>query len=342
MASSGDLFALAEVSDYESAFPPRLRIYSIGNHKITQMQAVSGPCFSLGSQICSVRTGFIASAPSSAFRWGSPGPFVYRISRKSYSSEQLPFPLIPYGESMSGSNDGKEVILCSKMNPEDCLIISDGVHRKIKSPSLVERFGIATATSYNGSTHAIISLTKEHRHGLHFIKSNGDLINKFEPLNWETDPIRPDIPTMFFVSDKALIVFFKERQSIARFHYTKGSWVLESENYLAFNACTYSNKVFYCLHDQAVKILDGKLVQINEFPIETESNLTQIVAGNDWFAILEDNLMKRRILVYENSLSPFWKWMALITLCGLGFFIRAMWKSKKLCHMLQGRKGRLL
>ncbi|OHS97710.1 hypothetical protein TRFO_36038 [Tritrichomonas foetus] len=330
MAGFKHFLAVAEISDSINSFPPHLVVYMIGPSSITTMMNVPSPCYSLGTQLVPFQSGFYATAPASAFRWGEPGPLFYRILPPIYRDFRLSdYPRIPYGETFATSFKGNLQILClpfSINRKPDCLVIEGNSTISLKPPTPVSLFGQAVAASNNGSIIVTVSKESDDNAIVHFFSNHGKLFTSFEiphsvPITGRSKP-----PIIQFLDDRTVIAAFTEINKIFLFRLTNNGWAMKQTSEISISSFSQSGQNIMTVDKNGnVLILDRvSFFQRNvaEIPkLLKNSEFTDISTGKDWFAVLEESENKRIIHVYSSKESPLLRGIAIFVVFSVIAFI---------------------
>lgn len=316
------MLSIAEISDSINSFPPHLVVYSIGQTRAGPIHSVSSPCYSLGTQLASYQFGFYATAPASAFRWGDPGPLLYKIIPPAFSMQKISdFPMIPYGETFSTSNKGNLQVLCSPYSASDCIIMSENNITKLKKPSeSIDLFGYGVAVSKNGS---IIVTTSRN------ITNGNIIVNFFSSLNNEyftfevhhNPPItsRSKHPNIQFLNDKQVGILFPEINKFLIYKYsTIYGWTLFKTLDIQMESFTQIDQLLISISKDGTASFYDKVSFFKRDEIEISKKIikygefTKITSGKDWFAVLEESPNQRVIHVYTSRTSPLLRGIAIL------------------------------
>ena len=302
LSSSKNLLAIAEVSDSLNAFPPRFRIFNIGDI-IYNIQEIPGSCSSFGKSIASFNNGFYVSSPHSAFKWGNPGPLLTKIIPPYFNETKLDTPLIPYGETLATNEKGNIIILCSPFSTDNCIILNNGT-LKLKSPSGLTLFGLSIAISPNGNFIAILSKGTEGYIDLHFYNNNLEILTSFLIPHLKNINLKENSPFLNFKDDKHLILVIYSIQKILIYKNTINGWLPEQPIEILFNSFSFFNNFYLTLtKDGILQLLDNNFIKKFEEIIPKNiinSKFINIIGGFKWFAVLEESDLERSIHIYKN------------------------------------------
>lgn len=321
------MLCVAEVSDSINSFPPHLVIYSIGQSRVGAIQTITGPCYSLGTQISTFRFGFYATAPASAFRWGEPGPLLYRIIPPVFTMQRLSdFPQIPYGESFATSNKGNLQILCSPFSSSDCIILTENNITKLHSPSSsIDLFGHGVAVSKNGSI--IITISRDIESGnaiVNFFSNTSSKITSFTVPHSPAITSRTKQPIIQFLNERQVGIVFPEIHKFIIYKYSSfDGWSVMKELETPIESFTQIDQNIISVTSEGTVIFYDRLSYITReeiiVPKQIQKNgkFTKITSGKDWFAILEESPDQRVIHVYTSRHSPLLRGIAIFVIISL-------------------------
>lgn len=321
------MLGVAEISDSINSFPPHLVIYSVGQTRVGPIHSVASPCYSLGTQLASYQFGFYATAPASAFRWGEPGPLLYKIIPPVFAMQRLSdFPRIPYGESFATSNKGNLQILCSPYSSSDCILINESNVKKLKSPSTsIDLFGHGVAISKNGSI--IVTVSRDISNGNAIVNFFTDLNDEILTFEVQHDPpitSRSKRPNIQFLSDKLVGILFPEiSKYIIYKHSSIYGWSsfktldmpIESYTQIDQSLLTLTKDGIVSFYDK-ISFFRREEIEIPK-QIDKDGEFTKITSGKDWFAVLEESPNQRIIHVYTSRTSPLLRGIAIFVIFSL-------------------------
>ncbi|KAH0794054.1 hypothetical protein GPJ56_001932 [Histomonas meleagridis] len=347
ISGSNNLLAVSYNSDSISAFPPNLSVYNIGPSFILKEQTVDGPCFSLGRSIAPFQSGFFASAPASSFRWGDPGSLILKLLPPFEEFQKLPYPNIPYGETLSSSKSGNLVIACTPLSSSDCLLIEGRKIRALNAPVSTNLFGLSVAVSPNSSHICTISSSVEGNSLLHFFNNQGNLIATFTlphnpPLTARSYP-----PFIQFLDEKHVIVSFFDVSKILLYKNTNNGWVLvQTHDTDAKSMSLIGKNIVSLSRDGKVQILNKDFDVLNQEIVPKtfqKSAFTKVTGGSDWFAVLEESPEKRRIHIYTMRMNPFVKgtgiFILFLVIVAVYIFLRTKLDFSRFINRLERRRN---
>lgn len=320
------MLGVAEISDSINSFPPHLVIYSVGQTHVGPINSVMSPCYSLGTQLASYQFGFYATAPASAFRWGDPGPLLYKIIPPAFTMQKLSdFPRIPYGESFSTSHKGNLQVLCSPYSTTDCIIINESNITKLKSPSdSIDLFGFGVAVSKNGSI--IVTVSRGISNGNAVINFFSNLDSKFFTFEVQHNPpinSRSKPPIIQFLNDKQVGILFPEIDKFIIYrHSSLYGWTSFKTLDISIESFTQIDQTLLALTKNGVVHFYDKISFFKQdeiaVPIQiADGEFTKITSGKDWFAVLEESPNQRFIHVYTSRTSPLLRGIAIFVVFSL-------------------------
>ena len=310
MSGSKHMLAISENSDSISSFPPRLSVYTIGSSRIIHSHKYSGESSSLGRKITPIGFGFLASSPQQAYYWGKPGPLLTKIFPPRSETIPIDTPMIPYGDTLGSSDFARIVVACSPFSADSCLFIENtNTTRKIEKPTGLSYFGLSVTVSPNGQNFAILS-SDDNGHAVLKIYNSKDFTVEQTFTIPHTAPLTPKErePFLKFKDDRQITLAFIDIGKIFQYKSTVNGWISVRPSEVSCTAIYHfgrNNNNFVTLtKDGLVNLKDENFNEMGEYVVQRSiqnSEFTDIVAGDDWFAVLEESEFGRTLHIVSTA-----------------------------------------
>ena len=310
IAGRKDMLAVSEIPDSIKSFQSHLVVYLVGASSVGTFQTVSGLCYSLGTQLKPFQYGFFATAPAASFSWGKPGALLYRIVPPTFTFESFDDQrLIPYGEVFATSKDGKTQCLCSPFSAPDCLVVRSNQTFKISPPTSLSLFGQGVGCSPNGSTLVVVSKSLNGDEIIQVYSKEGNLLSQFEVQHEPPMQSRSKPPIVTFLDEGFVVIGFPEIGKVIFMSYSNNEWNIKKSSNMNFvSLSNYQKQIITVSKDGLISFIDRvtfyqKRVMIVQKEFD-DSAFTDITAGSDWFAVLEESANQRKIHIITSKRSP--------------------------------------
>lgn len=211
------------------------------------------------------------------------------------------------------------MVLCSPYSNGGCILSKTFTNTTtdLEKPSGVSLFGLGVAVSPNGTVVAALSRGTGNMLNLHFITNEVMSASFSIPMDGKVT-LRRKTPFLHFSDERHLYMGLPEISKIFVYKNTVNGWIMMKVYDMPMSAMASMGADFVVVtEDGRVQIVDKNFVQKGDEIVPrsiVNGKFTEVAAGANWFAVMEESADRRRLHVYTTKGSRFMRGLLFLVL----------------------------